>query len=224
MTNFGCADHSLTMSVVANNNKSPLALASGANVNTVHDRASSRSPSRAGAANGSYFPSQQYQLADGEDPETVSNTFANSQIVSPDNENGGSVIAPVAIRPTKFTEEWDASQRGSFVGEAPISSTSLHRSNSYSGSVAGDGNGSILRGNTLKKKPSLRRTGSLRRSGSRRSLKAGSVRSLALQSNPDQPDLQSAFVCPVPLTGNPTEVLSNRFQGNGSIPHRSTSL
>jgi hypothetical protein len=43
-------------------------------------------------------------------------------------------------------------------------------------------------------------------------MRAGSVRSLALQSNTDEGETHSAFFCPVPTTGNPTEVLAARFQ------------
>ncbi|GKT82804.1 PH domain-containing protein [Colletotrichum tofieldiae] len=68
------------------------------------------------------------------------------------------------------------------------------------------------RHNTLKKKNSLRRNGSLKRSSSRRSMKAGSVRSLALQSSNDPDEVHSAFYCPVPTSGNPTEALATRFQ------------
>ena len=88
------------------------------------------------------------------------------------------IYAPAPIRrPTgKFTEEWDASQRGSSILNGPLPQTrrnnanmsSIQRSNSFSGSTAGDGQ-VPSRGNTLKKKPSLRRSGSLKRSGSRRS-------------------------------------------------------
>lgn len=143
--------------------------------------------------------------------------------------------APLSTRPTgKFTEEWDASQRGSSIVDGPVSRhnaqhnnmSSLHRSNSFSGSTAGggglDGSSSIQvsRSNTLKKKSSLRRTASLGRAGSRRSMKAGSVRSLALQSNADEDELHSAFYCPVPTTGNPTEALANRFQCRWTIRFR----
>lgn len=145
------------------------------------------------------------------------------------------VPAPAPTRPTgKFTEEWDASQRGSSIVDGPISRhnaqhnnmSSLHRSNSFSGSTAGgggmDGSSSIQvsRSNTLKKKSSMRRTASLGRSGSRRSMKAGSVRSLALQSNADEDELHSAFYCPVPTTGNPTEALANRFQCKWTVRFR----
>lgn len=69
------------------------------------------------------------------------------------------------------------------------------------------------RGGTLKKKASLKKGGSIKRSGSRRSSRAGSVRSLALQSAHENDELHSAFFSPVPTSGNPTEVLANRFQG-----------
>lgn len=73
------------------------------------------------------------------------------------------------------------------------------------------------RSSTLKKKPSLSRKGSLRRNGSRRSMRAGSVRSVSLgdreKYSDGTEDANSAFTIPIPTSGNPTEVLSNRFQG-----------
>ena len=105
----------------------------------------------------------------------------------------------------RFNEEWDASQRGSSIIDGP-----MQRSNS----VMSQGDTLIpSRGGTLKKKASLRRTGSLKRSSSRRSSRAGSVRSLALHTPADIDDMHSAFFSPVPTTGNPTETLTNRFQG-----------
>lgn len=105
----------------------------------------------------------------------------------------------------RFNEEWDASQRGSSIIDGP-----MQRSNS----VMSQGDTLIpSRGGTLKKKASLRRTGSMKRSSSRRSSRAGSVRSLALQSAGDTDETHSAFYSPVPTTGNPTEILANRFQG-----------
>lgn len=101
--------------------------------------------------------------------------------------------------------------------------TASHRS-----SVALDGpgiqrsasqmSGAPSRSSTLRKKASLSKKGSLRRNGSRRSMRAGSVRSLSLgdreKYNADgTEDMNSAFAVPVPTTGNPTEVLANRFQG-----------
>lgn len=74
------------------------------------------------------------------------------------------------------------------------------------------------RSGTLKKKASLSRKGSLKRSGSRRSLRAGSVRSLNLgdKEKYGSDDANSAFYVPVPTSGNPTEELANRFQGTYS--------
>lgn len=120
-----------------------------------------------------------------------------------------------APHPVRVNEEWDAGQRGSSIIDGTRPHSTMYRTNSYVGSVSafnGDGAASVSRSNTLKKKASLRRSGSLKRSGSRRSMKAGSVRSLALQPNPDQEEMNSAFYCPVPTAGSPTDVLANRFQ------------
>ncbi|TVY49220.1 Phosphatidylinositol 4,5-bisphosphate-binding protein [Lachnellula occidentalis] len=104
----------------------------------------------------------------------------------------------------RFNEDFDASQRGSSIIDDP-----MQRSNS----VLSQGDTLIpSRGGTLKKKASLRKTGSLKRSGSRRSSRAGSVRSLALHPGAEADEAHSAFYSPVPTTGNPTEILSNRFQ------------
>jgi hypothetical protein len=106
-----------------------------------------------------------------------------------------------------FNEEWDASQRASSVLDGP----KLQRSNSTTSQ------GETLipsRGGTLKKKASLKRGNSFKRSGSRRSSRAGSVRSLALE--PEGDEMRSAFYSPVPTSGNPTEILANRFNGTSS--------
>lgn len=114
----------------------------------------------------------------------------------------------------RFTEEWDASQRGSSIIDENYKSSfaAMQRSNSVHSFAAGDDEQLPVRNNTLRKKSSMRRTGSLRRSSSRRSNKAGSVRSLALHSGSDRDDMHSAFYCPVPTSGTPTDVLANRFQ------------
>src|SRR5688572_21843598 len=116
----------------------------------------------------------------------------------------------------RFTEEWDASQRGTSIVDGHHSGGSMHRSPSAHSYRSGDDGHlqqeKLSRGNTLKKKSSMRRQASLGRSGSRRSARAGSVRSLALNSASDPDEANSAFHCPVPTTGNPTEVLTNRFQ------------
>jgi hypothetical protein len=74
------------------------------------------------------------------------------------------------------------------------------------------------RSGTLKKKASLKRSGSLKRTGSKRSSYAGSVRSLNLGEKEKygvggDDEMNSAFFTPVPTSGNPTEILANRFQG-----------
>ena len=70
------------------------------------------------------------------------------------------------------------------------------------------------RGGTLKKRNSLKRGGSLKRSNSRKSVAAGSVRSLALgdKEKYEGSDVYSAFFTPVPTKGQPTEILASRFQ------------
>lgn len=169
---------------------------------------------------GGYFPYHQPQRPQVHD-ETLSNTLANSHITPPQNDN-----YQTANRQTKFTEEWDASVRGDSVVDGPTSQqnnyqhSTMQRSNSISSrpEILNTGDGasthaiSLSRGNTLKKKNSLRRSGSLKRSSSRRSMKAGSVRSLALQSSHDSDEVHSAFYCPVPTSGSPTEILAERFQ------------
>lgn len=72
------------------------------------------------------------------------------------------------------------------------------------------------RGGTLKKKASLKRTSSLNRSGSKRGSYAGSVRSLKLgdgEKYETTEEQNSAFYCPIPTTGSPTDLLADRFQG-----------
>lgn len=72
------------------------------------------------------------------------------------------------------------------------------------------------RGGTLKKKASIKRGASLKRSGSRKSSFAGSVRSIQLGEREKYEageEENSAFYCPVPTSGSPTDVLVDRFQG-----------
>ncbi|KXH50865.1 PH domain-containing protein [Colletotrichum nymphaeae SA-01] len=161
------------------------------------------------------------------DQETHYNTLANAQSVSHQTQHlsqgsdgayydpptaasnyDNKLAVPSATTQGKFTEEWDASQRGSSI----IDGSNMPRSNSFVSNNGDDHLSLPSRHNTLKKKSSLRRNGSLKRSGSRRSMKAGSVRSLALQSSNDADEVHSAFHCPVPTSGNPTEALANRFQ------------
>ncbi|KAL2785201.1 hypothetical protein BJX66DRAFT_343315 [Aspergillus keveii] len=125
-------------------------------------------------------------------------------------------VAHGAVEPSplnhygRFHEELDAiSRRGSMDGPSGIQRSASQMSQSRSATPTRSG--------TLKKKSSLSKRGSMRRSGSRRSLRAGSVRSLVLGDKEKYPvdgdeDMNSAFYIPVPTTGSPTEVLSNRFQ------------
>ncbi|OAA49551.1 PH domain protein [Metarhizium rileyi] len=127
---------------------------------------------------------------------------------------GSKTASPALTRAGRFTEEWDASQRGSSIIDEsyPSNILAMQRSNSVHSFAAGDDQQLPSRNNTLRKKSSMRRTSSLRRSSSRRSNRAGSVRSLALHSASDPDDTRSAFYCPVPTSGTPTDVLANRFQ------------
>ncbi|KAI8627573.1 hypothetical protein F5Y19DRAFT_477446 [Xylariaceae sp. FL1651] len=181
---------------------------------------------------GSYFPYPQQQAQYppqnmAVEDQTLTNTLANTHIASPAATDN----LQVPNRQPKFNEEWDASVRGSSIIDGPTAqhpfhqqrqrsqSPTMQRANSVSSRpevITGDGASvrsvSLSRGNTLKKKNSLRRSGSLKRSSSRRSMKAGSVRSLALQSSHETDEMHSVFYCPVPTSGTPTEVLANRFQ------------
>lgn len=132
----------------------------------------------------------------------------NDSIIPDRNSVGGNGVdqSPLSQNASyqsygKFNEEWDASQRGSSI----IDAERYHMKHTPSVLSQGD---PLLprRGGTLKKKASLRR------SSSRRSSRAGSVRSLALQPEPAD-EIHSAFYSPVPTTGNPTEALANRFTG-----------
>ena len=73
------------------------------------------------------------------------------------------------------------------------------------------------RGGTLKKRQSLSKKASLKRKDSGKRSRAASVRSYGGDDKHgvvgDQMELHSAFYTPVPTTGNPTEILANRFQG-----------
>ncbi|EDN95101.1 hypothetical protein SS1G_10976 [Sclerotinia sclerotiorum 1980 UF-70] len=123
--------------------------------------------------------------------------------------NGGPVVTDYAtndLEPPansqnshgRFNEEWDASQRGSSIVDG-----NMHRSHS----VMSQGDTLIpSRGGTLKKKTSLKR------SSSKRSSRAGSVRSLVVHPQGDIDEFHSAFYSPVPTSGNPTDILANRFQ------------
>ena len=111
----------------------------------------------------------------------------------------------------RFHEEWDASQRGSSITDGDRNHH-LNRAPSVMSQAQVDQALLPRRGATLKKKASLRRN------TSRRSSRAGSVRSLALQPEP-RDEMHSAFYSPIPTTGNPTEHLANRFTGMLALNH-----
>ncbi|KAM0230936.1 hypothetical protein ACHAP5_011233 [Fusarium lateritium] len=172
----------------------------------------------------SSFPQQStFPYSHGQDSSaTAANTAANTHTNSHSQYDNGShqsntIHAPqpqlLSQQTGRFTEEWGAAQRGtSVLLDYPATGANMQRSNSVHSFITGDDQQLPSRSNTLKKKNSVRRNGSLKRSGSRRSMRAGSVRSLALQSSSDHDEGHSAFYCPVPTTGNPTDTLSNRFQ------------
>lgn len=123
------------------------------------------------------------------------------------------ITEPSALAYTsRFNEDMDTSRRGSAIidGFSPAPG-GLQRSDSQASHTSA---ALPSRGGTLKKKPSLSRKGSLKRSSSRRSMRAGSVRSLNLgeKEKYSDEDPASAFYVPIPTTGSPTDELANRFQ------------
>lgn len=115
-------------------------------------------------------------------------------------------------------------------------STSRHDSSTMDGNAGGDlyrTNSTMSqsqtltpsRGGTLKKKASLGKRASVKRSGSRKASGPGSVR-LPYEEKDTSPGvdgdgINNAFFVPVPTTGNPTEILVNRFQGEHCLCLRS---
>ncbi|MCJ1249453.1 hypothetical protein MMC30_006677 [Trapelia coarctata] len=115
----------------------------------------------------------------------------------------------------RFHENFDAGQRGSTLIDGDGKEPELYRSGSM---VSQTNTLTPSRGGTLKKRQSLKKSGSIKRSSSRKSLRPGSVTSLALgdrekYSGGQGDELWSAFYTPVPTTGNPTDILADRFQG-----------
>lgn len=176
------------------------------------DNMTSLPPASAGASNHVPHPSQTHldrgygsvSTNTSRPPYLTTGSTATDFGATPGNPQDSSPLAQSASQQQygKFNEEWDASQRGSSIIDGPGMQRTT--SNASQGDTLGPS-----RGGTLKKKASLKRTGSFKRSGSRRSSRAGSVRSLALQ--PEGNELYSAFFSPVPTSGNPTEILANRF-------------
>lgn len=119
----------------------------------------------------------------------------------------------------RFHEDFDAaSQRGSVVLEGPsavqaaaAATPGVQRSVSQ---MSQSRSATPTRTSTLKKRASLTKRGSMRRSGSKKSMRAGSVRSLDREryGADSVDDINSAFAVPIPTDGNPTEALANRFQ------------
>lgn len=116
---------------------------------------------------------------------------------------------------SRFREELDlASVRGSAVIDNSYV-PGLQRSDSQMSHAM---SAPPSRAASVSRKGSLRKKASLRRSGSRRSLRAGSVRSMSLGERErygadGAEDFNSAFYVPIPTTGSPTDVLTERFQG-----------
>lgn len=114
--------------------------------------------------------------------------------------------------PSRFTEGLDTSQLGSSIIGAD--GTDPHR---HDPSIPQSMAALPSRGGTLKKKRSLSRKGSVKRSSSKRASRSGSLMGVGLGGQDDYQgdfgdDMNSAFFTPVPVTGNPTEILANRFQ------------
>ncbi|KAL1962986.1 hypothetical protein VTN77DRAFT_8832 [Rasamsonia byssochlamydoides] len=168
--------------------------------------ARSQSPSHDGLP----LPSDSVHLNRGYGP--GSGSRPNSYIANSSDYGAaqGAVADPSPLaHSTRFSEEFETSQRGSSLLDIPAGG-GLQRSESQMShrSLAPSRLG------TLKKKPSLSKKGSIKRSGSRRSLRAGSVRSLHLGEKEKYggEDVNSAFYVPIPTSGSPTDELANRFQ------------
>lgn len=105
-----------------------------------------------------------------------------------------------------FTEEFEASQRGSSL----INDGAGGMDRTHSTSTTAVPASAPSRNNTLKKRNSIKRASSLKRSSSKRSLKAGSLAGFGgVDSNKE---FNSAFSTPIPTQGTPTDILANRFQ------------
>jgi hypothetical protein len=114
----------------------------------------------------------------------------------------------------QFHEDFDAASRPTTAASGTQGAGIDRSASSASTAVANNNQGIPSRNNTLKKKASMRRTtgatGSLKRSGSRKSLAAGSIKSVP--GGNETEDFNSAFHTPVPTHGSPTDILANRFQ------------
>lgn len=151
-----------------------------------------------------------------DDQISISKGYGRRSSSRPNSWVGGSSSYPdpsPLAHNARFREELDTgSQRASYDGGSAVGvrrSVSLMSHGSRSATPSRQG--------TLVKKGSLKKTGSIRRSGSKRSMRAGSVRSLQLgdkeKYGTDGDDPNSVFHVPIPTNGTPTETLANRFQG-----------
>lgn len=126
--------------------------------------------------------------------------------ISRDEQPLNAFRQPSLLSHSNYDEEPPRSTLNEDAPELPRSNSQL--SNTHSGLPS--------RGGTLKKKASLHKSASLKRTASKRSSYAGSVRSLQLgekEKYGETEETNSVFYCPVPTSGNPTEILANRFQG-----------
>ena len=101
---------------------------------------------------------------------------------------------------------------GHEAGTTEVSPNINHSASNASTKVADQGTPS--RGGTLRKRQSLKKSGSLMRRGSRKSLRAGSIKGM----RDDDDSFNSVFHTPIPTSGNPTDILANRFQGAFYMP------
>lgn len=116
------------------------------------------------------------------------------------------------VRPGPAKEDFSTSRQNSSTIDGNADGD-LFRSNS---TVSQSQTLTPSRGGTLKKKASVSKRASLKRSGSRKASGPGSVRlPSGTESFPSLAgdEINNAFFVPVPTTGNPTDVLVDRFQG-----------
>lgn len=121
-------------------------------------------------------------------------------------------------QPTKLNDDFEPTQQGlsAFSDDTDANLRRANSTNSQSHTLIPS------RGGTLKKKRSLSRKGSLKRSGSRKNSLPGGAENLGLDGQQElngehAREMNSVFITPVPTSGNPTEILANRFQGKSSI-------
>jgi hypothetical protein len=157
------------------------------------------------------------------DPVHLSRGYGDSSLGVDANDFASSSVNPMGPSPIsqslpdrrgRFEESFDAQTRGSSIigGDERIERSASRASTLNQGQAPS-------RSGTLKKKSSVKRSGSLKRSGSRKSLHAGSIRGVNFEDDSaNMSDKHSSvFYTPVPTSGSPTEVLTNRFQGAYTI-------